>query len=274
VLRARLATAGVAIPLLLAIIFFAPAWGWGALVVVLSVLAVLEYLGLAFPDRLGPKLVGGVLGIAVVLTAVSALQPGVWLVASLAAILPLSMSYLVVCRRDVPAALTDVGLIALGVLYGGLLLPHFYWLRALPEGAAWVTFVIAIGMAGDTGGYFVGHALGRHKLIPHLSPGKTIEGALGIVAASLVCAALAKLILLPAHSWSEILTLGLVMSIIGQLGDLSESAIKRSFGAKESGALFPGHGGILDRIDSLLFPLVVVYYYLIASGGPDLARAC
>jgi len=129
-------------------------------------------------------------------------------------------------------------------------------------------------MAGDSGGYFVGHAYGRHKLVPHLSPGKTVEGALGIVASSLLCAAIAKLILFPQHTWTEILVLGALMSIIGQIGDLSESVMKRAFGAKESGALFPGHGGVLDRIDSLLFPLVLVYYYLVVSGAPDAARAC
>lgn len=186
--------------------------------------------------------------------------------AALATILPLAMSYVVLCRRDLPVALGDVGLIAIGVLYGGLLLPHFFWLRGLPDGAAWVTFVIAIAMAGDTGGYFVGHAIGRHKLIPHLSPGKTVEGALGIVAASLLCAAAAKLILLTAHGWVEMLGLGLALSLVGQLGDLGESVMKRTFGAKESGALFPGHGGVLDRIDSLLFPVVVVYYYRLVSG--------
>lgn len=273
-LRARLATAAVAIPLLLAIIFLAPMWGWGTLVVVIALLAIVEYLRLAFADRVGPRIVGGVLGAGVVLAAVSAPAPGVWMVASLAALLPVTMSYVVLLRDDFTAGLADVGSIAVGILYGGLLLPHFFWLRHLPEGAAWVTFVIAIGMAGDSGGYFIGHAFGRHKLVPHLSPGKTVEGALGIVAASLLCAAVAKLVLFPQHSFAEILGLGAAMSIIGQLGDLSESVMKRAFGAKESGALFPGHGGVLDRIDSLLFPVVLVYYYLMVSGVPDAARAC
>jgi len=274
VLRARLATAAVAIPLLLAIIFIAPTWWWGVLVVVIASLAIVEYLRLAFGDRLGPRVVGGALGLAVVLAAVSAPVPGLWLTASLAAILPVAMTYVVVLRQDLAEGLTDIGAIAVGILYGGLLLPHFYWLRHLPEGSAWVTFVIAIAMAGDSGGYFVGHAYGRHKLVPHLSPGKTVEGALGIVASSLLCAAIAKLILFPQHTWTEILVLGVLMSIIGQIGDLSESVMKRAFGAKESGALFPGHGGVLDRIDSLLFPLVLVYYYLVVSGAPDAARAC
>ena len=160
-LRARLATAAVAIPLLLAIIFVAPTWWWGALVVVIASLAIVEYLRLAFGDRLGPRVVGGALGLAVVLAAVSAPVPGLWLTASLAAILPDAMTYVVLLRKDLAEGLTDIGAIAVGVLYGGLLLPHFYWLRHLPEGSAWVTFVIAIGMAGDTGGYFVGRAYGR-----------------------------------------------------------------------------------------------------------------
>ena len=273
-LRARLATAAVAIPLLLAIIFLAPTWGWGALVVVISILAILEYLRLAFADRVGPRVVGGVLGVAIVAAAVSARAPGLWLAASLTAILPLSMSYVVLLRDDLRAGLADIGLIAVGLLYGGLMLPHFYWLHQLPEGAAWVTFVIAIGMAGDTGGYFVGHAIGRHKLAPHLSPGKTIEGAIGIIASSLLCAAVAKLVLFPQHGWGEILGLATAMSLIGQLGDLGESVMKRAFGAKESGALFPGHGGVLDRIDSLLFPVALVYYYLVASGVAGAARPC
>lgn len=273
-LRARLATAAVAIPLLLAIIFVAPTWCWGALVVVISLLAILEYLRLAFGDRVGPRVVGGVLAVAIVSAAVSAHAPGPWLIASLAAILPLAMSYVVLLRDDLQAGMADVGLIAVGLLYGGLMLPHFYWLRQLPEGAAWVTFVIAIGMAGDSGGYFVGHAFGRHKLAPHVSPGKTVEGALGIVASSVLCAALAKVLLFPQHGWAEILGLGAIMSVIGQLGDLGESVMKRAFGAKESGALFPGHGGVLDRIDSLLFPVVLLYYYLLASGVSDAARPC
>jgi phosphatidate cytidylyltransferase len=154
----------------------------------------------------------------------------------------------------------------IGVSYVGVLLPHFIWLQAVDaRGPWWVILVIAIGMAGDTGGYTVGHLWGRHKLMPRVSPGKTIEGAVGIVAASVLTGVLAKRLILPQMSWRETLLLATVMGIIGQLGDLSESIIKRTFGAKESGWLFPGHGGVLDRIDSLLFPVVFLYYYVISS---------
>lgn len=260
-LRARLATAAVAIPLLLALIFLAPAWSWALVVVAISTLALLEYGALAFGGRAGPRLVGGGLGLVVILAAVSAPAPGAAIAAALALLVAGSFAYIVLARRDLEPALADVGLIVVGVLYTALLLAHFHWLRQLPDGPAWVTFVIAIAMAGDSGGYFVGKALGRHKLIPHLSPGKTVEGALGIVACSLLAGAAGKLILLPHHGWGEVLALAAVMAVIGQIGDLSESVLKRSFGAKESGALFPGHGGVLDRVDSLLFPVALVYYY-------------
>jgi phosphatidate cytidylyltransferase len=170
--------------------------------------------------------------------------------------------YVVLLRADFERGLTDLGLLIVGVLYTGLLLPHFYWLRHLPDGSQWVTFVIAIGMGGDSGGYFVGHALGRHKLIPRVSPGKTVEGAIGIVLFSLAVGAAGKLVLFPGRGWAEMLLLSFVMAVVGQLGDLAESVMKRTFGAKESGWIFPGHGGVLDRIDSLLFPLTLVYYYV------------
>jgi len=261
VLRARLVTAAVAIPALLALIFFAPAWGWGFVVVAVAVLGLIEYLGMAFP-RSGDRVVGLVLGVAVIVAAVSAPAPGRLISAALSLLIAGGLIYVVLLRTDFERGLADVGLLAIGVLYTGLLLPHFYWLRHLPNGPQWVTFVIAIGMAGDSGGYFVGHAFGRHKLIPRLSPGKTVEGALGITFFSVLAGALGKLILLPDRQWGEILVLAIVMAVIGQLGDLGESAMKRTFGAKESGWIFPGHGGVLDRIDSLLFPVTLVYYYV------------
>jgi phosphatidate cytidylyltransferase len=262
VLRARLATAAVAIPALLALIFFAPAWGWGLVVAVVAMLGLVEFLWLAFPGRPRDRIVGLVLGTAVVGAALGAPGPGPLVTASIALLVGGGLVYVVLLRSDFERGLADVGLLVIGVLYAGFLLPHFYWLRNLASGPQWVTFVIAIGMAGDSGGYFVGHAVGRHKLIPRISPGKTVEGALGIILGSLVAAVGAKLILLPGRSWGEMLALGLAMAIIGQLGDLGESVMKRTFGAKESGWIFPGHGGVLDRIDSLLFPVTLVYYYV------------
>jgi phosphatidate cytidylyltransferase len=262
VLRARLATAAVAIPTLLALIFLAPAWGWALVVVTVAMLGLVEYLWLAFPGRAGNRILGLLLGTAVIGAAVRAPAPGPLVTGALSLLIAVGLIYVVVLRADFERGLADLGLLVVGVLYTGLLLPHFYWLRTLPQGPQWVTFVIAIGMAGDSGGYFVGHALGRHKLIPRISPGKTVEGALGITAMSLLAGAASRLILLPDRGWGEMLVLSVAMAVIGQLGDLGESVMKRTFGAKESGRIFPGHGGVLDRIDSLLFPVALVYYYV------------
>jgi len=262
VLRARLATAAVAIPALLALIFLAPPWGWGLLVAAVAMLGLVEYLWLAFPARTGERILGLVLGATVIGAALSVPQPGRVVTAALSLLVAGALVYVVLARADFERALSDVGLLIIGVLYTGLLLPHFYWLRHVPDGSQWVTFVIAIGMGGDSGGYFVGHALGRHKLIPRVSPGKTVEGAIGILLLSLLVGVLGKLVLFPHRGWGEMLLLSFVMGVVGQLGDLGESVMKRTFGAKESGWIFPGHGGVLDRIDSLLFPLTLVYYYV------------
>ncbi len=271
-LRARLATAAVVIPLLLALIIYGPYWLFAPVVGVLAILGVAEYAMMAFPARPGERVLNVLLGtflVAAIATPETRAMP-----AAVSSIIIIGLIWTVLVRRDFEDGLRDLGLSLVGIFYTGLLLPHFIWLRSLdawrtgwppPDGARWVIFVLLIGMAGDAGGYAVGHAMGRHKLAPRISPGKTIEGGIGIVVASLVAAAVGKLIFLQQHSWMEVLLLGLAMAILGQLGDLSESIMKRTFGVKESGWLFPGHGGVLDRTDSLLFPVTFVYYYVTFS---------
>jgi len=150
-----------------------------------------------------------------------------------------------------------------GILYVGWLLSHLVALRGLDAGRDWVFFALFITFASDTSAFFVGRALGRHHLAPRISPGKTWEGAVaGAFGAIIVSLLLVTLLSLPLSYWQAIL-LGLVVSIFGQLGDLVESLFKRNMGAKESGRSIPGHGGALDRIDSVVFAGIVVYYYVV-----------
>lgn len=258
-LPARLATAAVAVPFLLYLIFWAPPWGMTVFVAVLAVLALVEYFGLAFSAQPRDRFVSLSVGTAVVIAA--AYGPGPWLIATLGASILVGMVWVVLARSDFQRGFADLGLTTVGVLYIGLLMPHFIWLHRLDGGPGWVAFVIAVGMAGDTAGYFVGRSLGHRRLIPRVSPGKTVEGAVGVLLGSVLGGGFSNLFFLDDRPWSEIVLLALAMGVIGQLGDLSESVIKRSFGAKESGWIFPGHGGVLDRIDSLLFPVTFVYYY-------------
>ncbi len=268
-LRARLATAAVVIPLLLALIIFGPYWLFALVVGILAVFGVAEYATMAFPTRTGERVLNVLLGTFLV-AAIAAPQTRAVPVA-VSSIIIVGLIWTLLVRRDFEDGLRDLGFSLVGIFYTGLLLPHFIWLRHLdawrtgwppPDGARWVIFVLLIGMAGDAGGYAVGHAIGRHKLAPRISPGKTVEGAIGIMVASLVGGVAAKLIFLPQPSWTEILCLASVMAVLGQIGDLCESIMKRTFGVKESGWLFPGHGGVLDRTDSLLFPVTFLYYYV------------
>ncbi len=226
----------------------------------LGAVGVAEYATMAFPTRLRDRAFTVGLGMLVLVGMMS--EAPRFASGTLALGVAASLVWVLVARADFEQGLRDVGVSWVGSLYVGVLLPHFVWLHGLDQGPRWVIFVILIGMAGDTGGYFVGHAVGRHKLIPRVSPGKTVEGAVGIIAASLLGAAIAKLVFLPAVTWNAALWLGGVMGVIGQAGDLCESVMKRTFGAKESGWIFPGHGGVLDRIDSLLFPVTFLFYYL------------
>ena len=137
-------------------------------------------------------------------------------------------------------------------------------IRHLPS----LLFVILVCKGGDIGGYFVGRALGRHKLIPHVSKGKTIEGSLGSLAASCVLAVVLRDALTPAaaaFSLTAAIGIGIMLNIGAQIGDLVESLLKRNCGVKDSSGLLPAHGGILDLIDSLLFPFPAYFLVLVAS---------
>lgn len=264
-LRARLATAAVAIPLLLLLILWGPAWGWAAFVSVIATIGLLEYSHMAFPERRAEHVLTVVLGAGVVVAGCFA--PPDLAIGAMAAALILGLTWVLLGRTDFEAGLRDLGVALIGIFYLGILTPFFVKLLLLPQNGRYlVLLVIAVAMAGDTGGYFVGHRFGRHKLMPRVSPGKTVEGALGILLGSLLGAALARVLWLPEIEWTRILVLALIMGVIGQIGDLCESVMKRTFGTKESGHLFPGHGGVLDRIDSLLFPAVFLYYHSILAG--------
>lgn len=148
-----------------------------------------------------------------------------------------------------------------GILYVGWMLSHYVALREVYSGREWVLLTLFSTFACDIFAFFVGKAWGKHHLAPAISPGKTWEGALaGFLAALGATWGLSYALNLPLGS-AQIIVLGSLIGIFAQLGDLSESLLKRSTGVKDSGSLLPGHGGILDRIDSLIFSGVVVYYY-------------
>jgi phosphatidate cytidylyltransferase len=148
-----------------------------------------------------------------------------------------------------------------GFVYIPLLLGHVILIRNWQNGAIWTFFLLAVVFSGDTVAYYVGKAVGSHKLCPEISPGKTVEGAMGGLAASLLAGCLFKIYALTELSWPVCVGLALLLGVIGQIGDLVESMLKRSVEIKDSGSLLPGHGGVLDRIDGLLFAAPILYYF-------------
>ncbi|MGD8368527.1 MAG: phosphatidate cytidylyltransferase [Desulfobacterales bacterium] len=158
---------------------------------------------------------------------------------------------------DDPAALERMFRQVAGMIYGPLLLACLIWLRRGADGPAWILVVLCLSFAGDTVAYYAGTYLGRHRLAPKVSPKKTVEGAVGGLVGAVGVAAVAKAYLLPGLPWAHSMAFFVVAAAAGQVGDLFESTLKRAAGIKDSGELLPGHGGLLDRIDALLFVVPV-----------------
>ena len=164
-----------------------------------------------------------------------------------------------ISREDFRTGVLRAAWALLGVVYAGGLLGYGGVLRESPDGRQLVYFVALTTWAGDTGAYYVGSRLGRRLLAPRISPKKTVEGALGGIAATVLVAGLGSQGIWPRLPFVTALWVGAVVAAIGMLGDLAESAIKRAAGVKDSGTIIPGHGGVLDRLDSVIFSCPALY---------------
>ncbi|MGQ9629651.1 MAG: phosphatidate cytidylyltransferase [bacterium] len=163
-------------------------------------------------------------------------------------------------NRSHPYTISNVGTTVFGTVYVGGLLSFALLLINSPSGRAYLFLTFLAAWIGDASAFFVGGGLGKHKLIPRISPNKTVEGAVGGLLASVITMAAAGAWVIP--SLTDRILLGTIISIVGQIGDLAESLIKRDAGVKDSGGIIPGHGGVLDKLDSLLFTMPIVYYYI------------
>jgi phosphatidate cytidylyltransferase len=259
-LKKRVITAIWGIPLLIAAIWFDKPIPWFTLLVAIwGLLALFEFY----------KLVGGTGALPLTYFGL------VWALFFIISphfsddfLIPLLLTSAVVLslvwllgRREKERAFIGWAWTIAGILYLGWLLSYFVALRGLDEHGYWVFLALATNFASDTAAFFAGRALGKHKLAPSISPGKTWEGTIAGILGAIIVSLLFTL-LLPVSYWQAVV-LGLLVSVFGQLGDLVESLFKRNMGVKDSGRLLPGHGGALDRIDSVVFAGVVVYYYVI-----------
>ncbi|MEZ4320205.1 MAG: phosphatidate cytidylyltransferase [Myxococcota bacterium] len=230
------------------------------IIVSLSLLiCAFEFAGMAFAEDRIPAMLWVVLGLVTHYTGL------VWLSgqhAVMMALYTVATLIFVTVRPgdDLEQAADLAGRYLLGVAWIGLLV-SLVLLRALPDGLAWCFVVLGISWLGDTGAYFAGRSLGRTRLYERISPNKTVEGAVGGVITATIGVFVIAYLGLPSLTPVDCLVLGVVGCIGGILGDLAESMVKRTFGVKDAGAIMPGHGGLLDRIDSVLFVGALVYGY-------------
>jgi phosphatidate cytidylyltransferase len=280
-LASRVVSALVLLPVIILVVWWS-VWSVVAATAAAAIICLLELFAAFAAGGFRPR-VGLGLATSVALVVAVALQPFVGFgLLPLVLTLALLASLLGELLRDDPAnALASWALTLAGSLYIGWLLSHFILMRQLDiplrpapltplqieSGAAWVYLTMAITFLQDTAAYFVGRSLGRHKLAPRLSPKKTWEGALGGLAGAIGGSLLSIVLLGLPVSLGVGMLLGLVGGVIGPLGDLAESWIKRQVGVKDAGSLIPGHGGVLDRADSLLFTAPALYYLILYFTG-------
>ncbi len=271
-LKKRIITSLWYAPLLGAVVWFGSEAGFTALIVILGVLAAIEFYSMVAASKSQPLTYFGLIWTALFILSrstelLSLLKPHVNV--DLQSILLTSAVVLsligLLGRRQKGGVFISWAWTLAGILYVGWLLSHFVALRGLDDGRNWVFFVLFVTWASDTAAFFIGRALGKHKLAPNISPGKTWEGAMGGICGAIIVSILfftTTPVHLPIVYWQATI-LSVLVSVFGQLGDLLESLLKRRMGVKDSGRLMPGHGGVLDRIDSIVFASVVVYYYVI-----------
>lgn len=256
----RWITGAVAVPLLFAIIAYGPVWLFAALILFASLMGVHEYNQMAFGKGLAAeKTQTLVIAVVILLAAVSGDFRLLLAVLSFAVMAVWMLALL--RSRDREPETGSVAKMVLGLFYIPLLMSHFILVRKEPEGVLWIFFILVLAFSGDIAAYYVGRAVGKRKLLPRVSPGKTVEGTIALVAGSVAGCLLFRQGFFLELPLLHAVVLGLVGSVAGQLGDLCESALKRAAGVKDSGTLLPGHGGILDRLDCLMFITPFVYYY-------------
>jgi phosphatidate cytidylyltransferase len=259
-LKARLTTGLVGIPLLVVLIGWGDPWLFHGFFLLITLGALREYFAMGFPGRPKDQVIGIAFGLAISsVVFFPQLTPGELVLAPL---LMMMLSIYLFMHGQLEERLARLAWTLLGSLYLGYLLPHWSSLFRLPHGRAWVFFVLVVIMAGDICAYFVGRRFGTKKLAPEISPGKTVQGAIGYVLGSVSAGCLTGISLAVGLSWVELAMLSGLLSVLGQVGDLFESWIKRAFAVKDSGRILPGHGGLLDRLDSLIFPAVFTTTYL------------
>jgi phosphatidate cytidylyltransferase len=275
--KIRLQSGLAAFAVVLPIFLWGNPWGVGAIALIAACWAMHEYVSMALPGERGRLLpLAAVLGLP--LFALSALSTGFlyefvppvlrsaaavtawWIV-----VLLTSASWFLFTAESVERLADRWARFVLGLLYVPVTIGIFPALAAAPDGRGWLWAPLFAAWCGDIGGYFAGRAFGGAKMMPLISPKKTWSGFWGGVALACVGLGVQKLVFFSELTWIDCVVIGVIGDVAGVVGDLVESMLKRTFGVKDSGRFLPGHGGMLDRIDSVMFSLPVVWIWVVVA---------
>ncbi len=264
-MKTRLIAGFSGLAIILPLLFLGPPICVELLVMAATGVALWEFAGIALPGRqklafaaLGPA------GLAVQMAIVWGADASVLPTLAVSTLGCLLFGLFVVDETEEGA--TAATRMVMGLLYISVLFSFLSQVRHLNDGVTWVFVSMLLAWLGDTGAYFAGKAFGNRKLFPRISPKKTWEGAIGGAIAVVAGMAVVKLVAVPHMGWGHVIALGLLGDVAGVVGDLVESLIKRAAKVKDAGSFLPGHGGILDRIDSLLFTAPLTYLYVTITG--------
>ena len=258
-LISRIISAALLIALIATVIFFD--WLCGLVVTVFIVIGLYEYFTMLEKKGIGIyKYFGIGLGAVIPLSIMFRFEPTKSWELSFIVIALLCIILMQFKRQNSSGVIVDISTTLFGVLYVSWFFSFLIKIRYMPEGLGLLAALLLITKLGDIGAYLVGTAFGKHLLLPKISPKKTIEGSLGGLLFSLLGALISKQFL--SFSYGHLCVIALALGVLGQLGDLSESLLKRDCQVKDSGNIIPGMGGVLDEIDSLLFTAPVFYFYL------------
>lgn len=265
--RTRLLAGLIGLAVILPIVFFGGPSGTAVVVAIALIISLDEYARMAFPET--PKAAMGALMVGMaglLLPAVAGAGAGPTLAGLAWVVLGAGVVVVVTGGSAIDRAADLMSRALWGVMWVGML-TFLIRLRHVEDGIVWVMVVLGIAWAADTGAYFAGRHFGRRKMAPVISPNKTWEGFVGGLLGSMVWVGLVEVVAMPEVSWARVCLLAPVASAMGVLGDLTESLLKRSHGIKDTGQILPGHGGLLDRIDSVLFVAPVVWSWHVVGYG-------
>ena len=249
-------------PLLVIVILFCSKAVFSVVVILFILGGVWEYNHMVFGNGFVKEKIEGLI-FAIIIPLFVFFENNQYLLALLAFSVLLVFILFVLLIKESNFDVLSVAKVIFGIMYIPFLMSYFISLRMMEKGITWIFFVLILAFVGDIFALYVGKYFGKHKLAPLVSPGKTVEGFAGLVLGSTIAGLIFSYYFLPEIPLMQIAILAFIVSIIGQLGDICESAIKRSYGFKDASSLLPGHGGILDRLDCLIFIAPFVYYYRI-----------